>query len=344
MSEPVQLDVCFALVFDHALFVEERLLGTVRHIGINTLGPGRLEFPRDVLSNQSLQPPVSATDTLTGHLPNSCWGIRAEASPNISIEAVLIIVSITTHLDFDLSKNQIGGAGIRKTVQTVSEWFDSFSQWIWVLTSQSLNPMNPDPKVVYRRSRNIFITASSEGKSSLPSSVSPTLRATVCFEGPSCERLVNEAVLDMALQQSGNRPPLIFELLASARMATRRGDKRRALVDAGTAAEAALARAMRLSPSHEFTLGELVYEAQNWGLDIPADTIEALVEPRNDAVHRGRVATTANVDRALDIAEDLAMLGKPNLIPVASLTPVNRPQAHNIVLIKGPVQDSSESK
>jgi hypothetical protein len=185
------------------------------------------------------------------------------------------------------------------------------------------------------------ITASAIGKSSLPTSGSPVIHITMSRDGPASERLINAAVLDAAVQAAGNSPPMARELLASARMAARRSDHRRALVDAGTAAEAALSGALGLGTMHQFTLGGLVTEAQKRGLSIPTDTRVSLVEPRNDAVHRGRLAPGINIDRALEVAEDLVALGEPSLIRVASLTAVHRPQRHELVIIRGPSSDAS---
>jgi hypothetical protein len=294
------------------------------------------------VGGSGLRPPISAPDTVTRHLPNGSWGDRSAASPKISLEAALIVLPAIAQLDFDLAEDQIGGEDIHKATQIVSNWFDSFSHWLWVLTSQSLDPLNPDPKVLHRRSRNIVITASAGGKSSLPSSGSPGIHIVVNSEGPSSERLVNDSVLDIAVQNAGNAPSMILELLASARMAVRRGDKRRALVDAGTAVEAALTYALGLATTHSFTLGNLVTQAENQGLAIPLDTRDSLVHPRNDAVHRGSLTAPTDVNRALEVAELVASLAEPKLVPVASLTPVNRPQRHDMVIIKGPSQHSSD--
>jgi hypothetical protein len=242
-------------------------------------------------------------------------------------------------LDLDLRGQQIGGDRVDQEIQRVSDWFESFSHWLWVLTSQSLDPVNPDPKVIHRRSTNIVVTASARGQCSIPASGSPTIRANLNITGPTAERLVNGAVLDFAVQAAGKRPPLTFELLASSRMAARRNDYRRALIDAGTAAEAALSAKLGLPPNHKLTLGNLVKEAQRHKLAIPRDTMASLVEPRNKAVHRG-VVPGGIVDRALDVAEDLVALVKPRLIRIGSLTPVNRPQWNEIRMILGKRDDS----
>ncbi|HKR10927.1 MAG TPA: hypothetical protein VJT15_02625 [Pyrinomonadaceae bacterium] len=335
MSSFAQMDVHFAIPFDHTLFIEEELLGAVRSIGLQG---GRLELPCDggLGRRKALRPPVSAPDTLTRCLPNGSWGRRAEADPKISVQAALVVLSTICKLDFDLAGNQIGGESVNKAAGTVSSWFASFSHWLWVLTSQNLDPMNPDPKVLHRRSGNTVITASADGKTSLPVSGPSVASISLTIDGPRAERLVNQAVLDVAVQNAGIAPSMTLELLASARMAARRGDNRRSLIDAGTAVEAALSHALGLGNMHLFTLGSLITQAENQGLTVPADTRTSLVHPRNDAVHRGLLSASINIDRALEVAELIASLADPYLVPIASLTPVNRPQWNEIVFIKGP--------
>lgn len=329
-------EIHFAVPFDHALFVEAEVLGAVRTIRIPPY-TSRLEFPRDIESGKrALWPPVSAPFKVAKHLPEGHWGIRSETSPKLAVEAALVVVLVNAEIDFDLAVNQVGGDHISDVLEAVSNWFDSFCHWLWVLTAQSLDPVNPDPKVLHRRSRNVVVTASASGQFSVPASGSPAIKIVMNRTGPACERLVDRSVLDMAVQAAGTPPPMALVLLASARMAARRSDRRRALVDAGTAAEAALSEALRLGGLHQFTLGALVTKAKKRGLSIPSDTQDSLVAPRNNAVHRGRLALSADIDRALEVAEELVWLAQPKLIRVSSLTSVNRPQRHDIVMIRPP--------
>lgn len=335
-------EIHFALPFDHTLFVEPEVLGAVRSIDL--LSPGtRIEFPRDAkVGSRGLEPPVSAPDGVSRYLPNGHWGIKAEGHREISIEVALVVVPVTTTFDFELGKYQVGGEGIRSALEAVIDWFDSFSHWLWVLTAQSLDPINPDPKVIHRRSRSVVITASAAGQTSLPAAGCPGLTIIWSGDGPASERLVNTTVLDRCVLAAGSSPPLAVELLASARMAARRSDHRRALIDAGTAAEAGLSLALGLGGVHQYTLGGLVTQAEKRGLNIPADARASLVDPRNDAVHRGGVAPGANIARALEVAEDLVAVGDASLIRVASLNTAYRPQRHDLVIIRGPAPDGHE--
>jgi hypothetical protein len=223
-------------------------------------------------------------------------------------------------------------------------WFESFCHWLWVLTAQALDPSNPDPKVLHRRSSNVIFAASSSGRFSLPASGSPRLTIRMDAHGPTSERFVDRRVLALSVSRAGtSTPPISWELLASARMAGRRGDTRRALIDAGTAAEGALSKVLSLTPNHQLTLGRLVTEALRLNIGVPSDARAALVQPRNHAVHRGHLPGI-NVGRGIEIAEELIALVDPDFIRGSSLRPVNRPQRHDIVIIQPRSSNSSSNK
>jgi len=211
-----------------------------------------------------------------------------------------------------------------------------FTRWLWALTSQSLDFNQPDPKFFSRKSYNMVYVAVAEEASSLPASGSPPMRLIWEDEDLCSERVVNSKVVEAALQRWPNPPSLMLELLASARMACRRHDGRRAIIDIGTAVEAALTDLLNLPANHGKTLGTLVNQAGRVGKALPADTNEALVQARNDAAHRGRAPSRASLCRALEIAEETVSQVDPALIPVGSLQAVHRPQRQDLLIIKSP--------
>jgi hypothetical protein len=163
---------------------------------------------------------------------------------------------------------------------------------------------------------------------------SPPLVVVVDSESPCSERAADARVMARALQRAGTFVPPTMELLSSARMACRRGDTRRAVIDAGTAGEAALAGILGLPPVQSRGLGGLVRLAGQRGVRLPADADRCLVRPRNDAVHRGLAPSHADVCRSLEIVEALVAQVEPDLIPASSLRPVNRPQRHDLLMIR----------
>ena len=335
MTEESNVELLFTVPFDYSLFIEPALLGSIRPIQLKSR-KARIEFPREIPKSQitrGLLRPISALEGIDTHLPEG-WGLRDVAEPEVSIAAILIAIPVRTILSFELAATKIGGDDVHATQEEVAEWFESFCHWLWILTAQSLHPLNPDPKVLPRQSMNLIVAAATSSESSLLASSSPTLVISECGDGPACERLVNTCVLDLAAVRAGTgKAPMSLELLASARMAARRGDGRRALTDSGTAVEAALSRILGLQSNHQHTLGSLVKLASKNGVNIPADTQASLIDLRNDAVHRGQLRFGADVSHALELAERIVSLVELDLIPVSSLRPVNRPQCHDLVFI-----------
>lgn len=159
-------------------------------------------------------------------------------------------------------------------------------------------------------------------------------------EGQCSERVINKHALEVALRSAGaHAPPMRLDLMASARVACRRGDRRRAIVDIGTATESALTAILGLQTTHRKTLGTLVGMAMTRGLPIPADAQSKLVAARNTAVHRGIAPSHGMTVRAMEIAEALVAQVEPDVIPVDSLRAVRRPQRHDILIIPGPGKD-----
>jgi hypothetical protein len=121
----------------------------------------------------------------------------------------------------------------------------------------------------------------------------------------------------------------MLELLASARMFLRRRDRRRALIDAGGAAESALI-ALLGSKYDGQTLGSLVNICRSVEIDAGVN----LVAPRNDAVHRGIAPTAAVAMRALEIVESLVLQVESSVKPSVDLRHINRPQRTDLVIIR----------
>ncbi len=333
MPDEQVITLLFAVPFDHPLFVELDLLGYAGDIVVDR-NAGRIEFPqsRDPEGNLALRRPMSASPTMEAHLQDG-WGLQPERMAYAEVNAVLLAFPVSAQLDRPLREIQLGGGSIREIVNKVTSWFESLVHWLWVLTVQALDPMNPDPKVLHRKSRNMIVAASASGEFSLNASAMPAGAFRLDIDNPTSERLLTRQLLAGVLPSVGSvPPPLMWELLTAAKMAGRRGDARRALIDAGTAAESALTAILSLPPGHQQPLGGLVTEAKRRGVTLPSDIRSALVQPRNHAIHRGQWRGTA-VNRALEISEELVARADASFVQSTRLEPVNRPQRDNIQLI-----------
>lgn len=147
--------------------------------------------------------------------------------------------------------------------------------------------------------------------------------------GPSSERALRRSAAEVAVSRADADPPPTLELLASARMFMRRHDRRRALIDAGGAAESALVTL--LGPQYAGqTLGSLVNSCRTVEIDATVN----LVSPRNDAVHRGMAPPWPVTERAVEIVEDLVLQVEGSVTPSADLRHINRPQRTDLMFIR----------
>jgi hypothetical protein len=332
--EPEIDSVLFAVPLDYPMFAELNILG-VSHL-VNLSGrQAILELPR--LGEESdravLLPPQSAVEQLSNMV--ELWGKLTPYGNGLlaEIHAVLFKVPCSAKVDWDVSTDQVGGEDVANLGQEIHMWLDSFITWIWGLTSQSLDKNHPDPKMIHRNSTNLVQVATAGNRSSHPAVVSSLDPIVVSFDGyPSSEQAVNSDVAVIAAARAGSTPPTVIELLASARMFCRRGDRRRAIVDAGAVAEAALTHLSSTPPSGKETLGRLV----NNSPIVPGDTTANLVDPRNDAVHRNIAPSFDITNRAIEIVEELAARAEPDVIQVDSLRYFNRPARRDLVIIRPP--------
>ena len=328
------IKICFTFSFDNTLFIEHDLLGLRKEIVVKS-EKAFLEFPREPLKDQiALQHTYSSPSSISHLLPEKHWGLKEEKHKESMIECCSIIFEIQGIIDFDLSKEQIGGDDIRNLSESARDWFYSFNHWIWLLSSQIMNPIYPDPRVLHRKSNNIIVTAFSSDKTSVPTVFSGGRAIGINDKVQASEQIVNRRLLDLAICSVDKTPPIILELLASARMAARRGDFRRSIVDAGTASELALSDLIELDSSQKLTLGGLISEVQKRDIPIPSDTKISLVDERNAAIHRGYIPSLDKVIRALEIAEYFVKMNIEDIIPLSELRPIYRPQRFDLVIIK----------
>lgn len=110
------------------------------------------------------------------------------------------------------------------------------------------------------------------------------------------------------------RPPLAWVLTRDASHHAFRSENRRAVLDAGTAAELALAKALvdyKIEHPKRATLGTLVKLAQEHHVPCPPRTQNDLVDVRNDAAHRGVEPSPHETAQALTTSATLVELAYP---------------------------------
>ena len=132
----------------------------------------------------------------------------------------------------------------------------------------------------------------------------PPLTINVSPDNSAVDASALQTVLYFA--EHGTRPPLAWRLTRDAARQRLAGDHRRAVLDAGTAAELALVELLRQHAravdEDRDTLGDLIEKAQ--GVDVlrVVDAKTDLLQVRNDAAHSAKVPNAQTTLRALQIS------------------------------------------
>ena len=323
-----------AVPLDYEMFATMEALGTRHEIKLSSTSAHMLlpEPPQGPDRVGPLRAPHPESEALVAHLGG--WGSSwvSGTEPIAGIATVLIDVDVEAELPAGFEGNQVGGPDLDSLVGEVHLWFDSFITWVWGITSQGVDARHPDPRSTHRRSHNIVHRVVSETVASLPNSTSPPLTVVMSDEGPCSERAADVTVISKSVERAGAALPPTIELLASARTACRRGDTRRAMIDIGTAVEAALKALLPTSPKPR-TLGSLVRDGSKRGF-VGKSARASLVKPRNNAVHKAIAPSFSRTCEALDLAESVVSRAAPELVASKSLRAFNRPQRHDLLLIK----------
>lgn len=335
VADKDEFDIQMMVSFDHDVYVEDDILGLEIPVSLESV-QAELRFPgpRQV-ATRALTPPRGAGDGVEKYLRNEVWGIADEANPRLYITGAMLVVHARGPLPDSITEEQFQGGPMQELVQQAADWWEAFCRWVWAITTQSLNATYPDPRVLHRASKTVITQLLRGDEMSVPSSGAPTLSIYQIPTGQYSERLLGANTAKAAAKAVGD-PPVIMELMAAARMAAGRGDRRRAVIDAGTAAEAALTALLGLPSNHRLTLGALVTKAEESGMRIPQDAASVLVAHRNGAIHRGISPSGSDLERCLTIAEDLVAQVTPEYVPVGTMKAFARPQRHDLLIITGP--------
>jgi hypothetical protein len=201
--------------------------------------------------------------------------------------------------------------------RAIDPWFDAVRTWAEATTGQDLDPNH---RVYSATSHGATLTLLDP----LPNT-----------DGPIALTLTTPRVMPvpgdvwrgiLANVAAGKEPPLEEQLSRDSRAAFARGQLRRSVIDAASAAEIVLHRLIsttvteehmpnseyrrRLAKLDKQPLGELVAIAEKADVDLAVDTdaLNELVEIRNDAIHRG--ATPSYVDGYKVVQAAINLLGR----------------------------------
>ncbi len=267
--------------------------------------PWGTERPADPL-NVPLMPPSGALTWKEGGKP-MFWG-RPCRYPDgwSSIHKALLIFE----LPHDLMS--VKAASVQKGF---ARWYRLFHQYFELVTKQqSLSWVESDE---YSAHFDLFRWGAN-GKADRPYETEP--HSVTVFTSDTDELLLkpNQFAEICALASSSKEPALHYRIQLEAYRAARNGDFRKAIIEAGTAAELGLARAAKemMSASGITFVDELVKRFQALGgklelarivgVSLPdIDYKTRLVTPRNGVIHRGLFASRETAVEAISVADEL---------------------------------------
>lgn len=202
---------------------------------------------------------------------------------------------------------------------SVDDWRRRLAEWIEVLSDQDAERRSP-LRDLRHEGAGFTLATREDDMHSLPERSNTTI-VVVRHPDPIDLKRWRRIV---RLASRGSEPPTEHLLLADARAFQRRGDHRRAVLDAGAAAELSLRRlvdqqlarlgeggiAERLTAGKDrWTLGRLVQYAGP--LTVVGDLQRDLVEPRNRAAHHSSPVSHDDAQGALTTADSLVELVEP---------------------------------
>lgn len=257
------------------------------------------------------------------------WGVVLDWADHRSGQQVPTSVRVL-RLGFkalDAVANRDDLSGLRNSVPAELDiWWVRFSTWVAILTSQ--DPRDYERTTASTRHEPIWTWVDGESKRRGQSVNEDAPRRMREFDP------LDEATMTacMKLAGQGDEPPAEWTFIRDARSAVISGDYRRAVIDAGTAAELAITELLdqHLSVVDPTIVDALLTRARaleqrsNLMKDLGAGTeprgfAKDLKTPRNIAAHRGDAPSREVAEKAIGVAIDLVEQSTPLL----SLVPPN---------------------
>jgi hypothetical protein len=206
-------------------------------------------------------------------------------------------------------------------VEEIDDWWELFTAWLEIITSHNVSTRRTSGGI---RSEPIWIWDSSDLASRRDATVARSWPIYSQSTGPPIDGTTLEAC--MRLAADGEPPPDMWLFIRDARALIARGDYRRAVIDAGTAAELAMTEILdqdlvttdsalrdalitrsRTLEGRAKLMKELAAGA------VPTNFKDDLQIPRNKAAHGGVPQTLASATKALEVAVNLVEQAEPSL-------------------------------
>lgn len=256
------------------------------------------------------------------------WGLivtsqrTEDGQPSIPLTALVRGLLLSA----ELAASDDPTSAVEEIAGGLKKWWNSLVDWIEVCSDQDMNPLTRPAGSETGASLQMWwmdedtyrqqaIVMPSAWTAELPRRTDPELTATLL-----------QRCLDAAA--NGSEPPLEWQLLRDARNLRRHGDYRRAVIDAGTAAELAMTRTIdgelvgtrpevadALMAKYQ-TLNGRSQLLKKMGGSVPPSFQQTLSEPRNRAAHQGNPPSYTETVAAITIATEVvqAVLPLPDIV------------------------------
>jgi hypothetical protein len=238
------------------------------------------------------------------------WGKWYLRTPDADGAAAISRVGLVVGVSDDSSMEE-RRAVATEVYEAIGDWCSLVLNWLEVAYGQRLRLLAVRPRRAGAVVSPWLWTQDGRERALLHNTAGMTCfgsRGESAIDGPAIQQVLTAA-------GTGRRPPLAWLLIRDALHQQWSGDPRRAVLDAGTAAELALAAILTARAIHvdgdRDTLGSLVKKAPAGCVWLPDDVDAALVKVRNNAAHRAVTATVKEASRALEISMDLVEVAHP---------------------------------
>ena len=336
------LDLRLVNALDVPLLVEPTRYDRSWEIAIPSVGEATLHLPSFVTGERpSVTPPSGFERVSPDWIGSEGWGRFVHPERVAQIGALGFRVSVDAgDIESEIPEFAEGfprGELVDEMKTGCVSWRDRFCRFGQLLLNQPLDLTDPGPGIISRPGERVLMWAAFGNIQSRVDTLAGRMTARVDSGSVVSELVASSQELDrmVALADDPHKEvPIAVVLLSDAILAIKRHKLRQAIIDLGGAVEAILANDLSLPANHKLTLRPLTAKARRSGLPLPADLEVAIVDPRNDAIHRSIVPTWAVAVRAVEIVEELLARAAPEFSRNRQLDWTFRPTRGDLLMLK----------
>jgi hypothetical protein len=336
------LDLRLVIALDVPLLVEPIRFDPGWDITIPSVGEATLHMPSFAAGDgPSVTPPSGFERVSPDWIGSEGWGRFVHPERVAQIGALGFCVSIDAgDIESEIpgfTEGFLRGELVDEIKTGCVTWRDRFCRFGQLLLNQPLDITDPGPGIISRPGERVLMWADFGDIQSRVDTLAGRMTAWYDSGSAVSELVASPGELDrmVALTDDPHKEvPIAVALLSDAILAIKRHKLRQAIIDLGGAVEAILTNDLSLPASHKLTLRPLTENARRSGLPLPTDLEVAIVDPRNDAIHRSIVPTWVVAVRAVEIVEELLARAAPEFSRNRQLQWTFRPTRGDLLMLR----------